>query len=521
MGLAAPLWLLALLPLLPGLWVLHRLRLPAEEFPIVSTLLWRAQATPIQRGALAPKPEPLWLLRGLLCALLVLSLAQPYFARPQPQPATVWLDHSASMFVAESTGSRLAQGASALAQELSQTEFAKVTVRSLSDPALTTELANDHNLEKQLLQFAPVAGAEPKPPPIALLGAGRQHWLLSDGTSASIRQWAAIAPLTRIIPAGVQTNNVGISLLSLRHQGASQVSVLLQLGSVSAINESRELRLVSAGQTLYQSALTLAAGETRTLDIPLANWPGSGLQAQLHPQDAQSLDDRISLPSEQLQPATVAMSGECGAAMIAAIESDRSLRLSPSNLKSPSLQLHCGASYAASTPLLLWPAAGSASQVVSNLPYWSDSAFSAVGIALHPSWIERVPTKGQPTAIPLLLAGGDALIDYDATAKTIRVLFNPANAQLIRQPEFPLLVSALARHLLQAQPVAEPVFKTTPAPIDIRPVDLSHTSRGSVAVTSQNRSTLVPLCMAIATLLLLLDLYLVMRRATSLKEVAL
>ena len=110
LSLASPLWLSALL-LIPLVWWLHRFRERGRRFPVAALFLWDTAREDGSVGELAQRPEPVWLLRAALVALLVLALAGPQWTVEESARVVLWIDDSVSMRSLDGNGaSRLQRG---------------------------------------------------------------------------------------------------------------------------------------------------------------------------------------------------------------------------------------------------------------------------------------------------------------------------------------------------------------------------------------------------------------------------
>ena len=219
-GLLQPWWLIAL-GLIPLIRWLHRRQAPLSIHDVSAVFLWQDTPEVDSPGREQRPPDPAWRRRALITALLVIALSSP-FAQREHAVLTVWIDESLSMLTVENGQTRLAAARQQLADELPSSGYAAgdVVTRSLSQ-TLPPQLDEDS-----------------------------AHWLVTDGASESVRDWASLMPIDRVIQTGALTENVSVSRLAARRNvvDPGQIDILVSISNTGlAQDERRDLKWDSPG----------------------------------------------------------------------------------------------------------------------------------------------------------------------------------------------------------------------------------------------------------------------------------
>jgi hypothetical protein len=515
---STPWWLLAMLAL-PLVWWLHRFHEPDQAYPVAALFLWRSYKDTGHQRRQAPRAEPIWWLRALTVCLLVLALSGPQWHDRERQTLIVWIDDSASMYALEYGAPRMQQALTELLRQLGTGRFNSITLRSLADPTqmlalgpLATATGRD-----QMQAWLGTPRGEPKLPLPALMDPGAVHWLVSDGASPGIAEWARLAPISNIISVGTSGENVGISGLSLRRGSteANDARVLITVTNGGSKNVSRVLELSAGGQRLVTRPLSLAAGAVTHQVITLASIPTAALRASISPADLLPLDDDMELSLAKLQRVGVRLWGDCSAPLKAALAAYPTLDLL-TDLKAPAaLNVYCGTDQQGQDgPALSVPGHKSFSPVQGEI-FWSPASGELAELLLDPAWLSALQPD-TPAAGELVLLGttNRPLILFDAVHKIITVQLNLDSPLLGSRPEFPLLISGLVDLLLENTPGQRDLVATYSAsPASISP-QLSMKNRLDSSVRSPVTFTrnLATVPVIAALLSLMLDLILLFRR---------
>lgn len=337
LSLAAPAWLAGLL-LLPLLRWWHRGGAPVRALPVARLALWQAAAAAAAAAGVQRPPDPVWRRRALLLALLCAALAAPQLERPGSR-ITVWVDDSPSLLAREDGGRRLDL---ALAQATAALHSGdEVEWRALGAP---WQLAGT-----RAEQAGPVlaAGADgmrstpPAAPPVALLRADRQHWLLTDGVHPAVAQWPIGQAPDRVIQVGTPLDNLGLTRLAARRlpDAPAMLDLLVAWANGGPAGTRRTLVLSADGREVARREIHAEAGAGGSLRLRLNS--GLRLEAQLEPPDRLSGDDRLALDTSVLQPQAIHLDPRCGPLLQAAVRAHPALRHVAAP-ESTSLQILCG-----------------------------------------------------------------------------------------------------------------------------------------------------------------------------------
>ncbi len=336
LSLAAPAWLAGLL-LLPLLRWWHRGGAPVRALPVARLALWQGASVSAAVGVQRP-PDPVWRRRALLLALLCAALAAPQLERPGSR-ITVWVDDSASLLAHEDGGRRLEL---ALAQATAALHAAdEVEWRALGAP---WQLAGSRADQAGPVLAAGAAGmrsAAPAAPPVALLRADRQHWLLTDAVHPATSRWPAGHAPDRVIQVGTPLHNLGLTRLAARRlpDAPGMLDLLVAWANGGSASARRTLVLTADGREVERREISAEAGAGGSLRLRLNS--GLRLEAQLEPPDRLRGDDRLLLDTSVLQPQPIRLDPRCGPLLQAAVRAHPALR-SVTGPESPSLQIVCG-----------------------------------------------------------------------------------------------------------------------------------------------------------------------------------
>lgn len=515
LSLESPLWLAGLL-IIPLVWWLHRFRELGRREVVAAAFLWRSSPPDAEVGRFATRPQPVWLLRALLLAMLVLALAAPHWQVKRPASLTVWLDDSASMFVEEEGGStRMQLAVTALVRELSAYPYDSLILRSLGAPGRVVQLSSSDSLQR-LRDFLREPRGEPTLPAPAAMAADRLHWLVSDGASRGLVAWAARAPLSRIIQVGRHTENVALTRLALRRQSDAmpQLSVELYNGGLGAAARRVEVRAGNRLLADYRLELDSGEREVRLVDVPEIS--ASPLTAQIWPADALSRDDRLDLSSNAWGLTALRLSGDCGPWLKAALAAHPDLVSEDSTAASARLNVYCGdfPDRPAVPALLL--AGGEGLGAIMGTPSWTRDAGRLGELGLAPAWLALPAASGLPAISPgrvLLQAGGQVLVSHDPQRQTLSIAFDLAWPALVRQPEYPLLLAALVDRLLGREGSHRGMGSVAAAAdVSVAPRQLRAVAERSALPEFMARVDLSAYLLASALVLLLADILLVWRR---------
>ena len=454
LSLAAPLWLLGL-ALLPVLRWLHRGGRHRAVLPVSHLGLWRGAAAHSPAAGEKQPPDPAWRRRALLAALLLVALAEPRQVPPQ-QAVTLWLDDSLSMFAREAQGTRLELALVQAAALLAQTPGAEIELRALGDPWVRLATPDAAALQALQARRAAAAATEPTAPPAALLGAQRQHWLLSDGAHPALWHWPAGRRPDRIVQVGSLTRNVGLAQLSARRSpdDPTRLELLVMLSNGGNAAETREL-LIATGSTgstgAERSSHRLAAGASALLTLQVA--AADRVRATLQPADALPADDELVLDVTPLHRQRVVVDAGCPAVLRAAVASHPALVTAAADAADAAgavAALDCGAGIARPDLATLRVSAGAPSRWPPGPALWSAALSGSQRAWLEPGRLPLAATlQAQPGDQVLLAVGGEPAIVGRAGARPlIETSVDFAALAAERGAQTPLLVNLVFERLL-------------------------------------------------------------------------
>ena len=445
--LSDPAWLL-LAALVPLLRWFHRWRRPARRRPVPAVFLWAGQQKEEAAGHVRHDPDPAWRRRALVVLVLGLSLAGPSWL-DSGVPVTVWIDDSLSMRTVEAGRTRLQTGLARLTERLSESGYGDVTLRSMGDPAYVRQYADPAEIDADSWLARPPARAMGYG--AGLPDRGSSHWVLTDGASARVRDWIALAGPQRVVTVGSETENAAVVLLAARRRADASdgVDIVASVANTGAAEQVRRLRLLAGDRLVAEFDLAIAAGQTShlrsTTDRMLPE-----LRAVLPETDALAADDQLSLSLSALEPLATHVEPACPASLERAVVAHPALRRSESpgeaGLRVACLPAGSTAPLGAAAQINFW--SGSAGPVSGRIA-WAAATPAERSIALEADWLTA---GGWPESIdigqaePLLSAGDRPLAVSRKTrdgAVLIDTVLDPGDDRFARRPEFALLFAAL------------------------------------------------------------------------------
>jgi len=360
---ASPLWL-AGLALLPVLWWWHRRASRGRTVLVPSVTLFKdARQSAGATDGTRTLDGAFWRRAALITALTIALAAPTVLGRGSH--IVVWVDDSLSMRSQEPGGTRLELGCRMLAQLLNARGAGEV--RSLGGSGAA------HAVRAPLTSDA-LCGARstapPQPPLVSLMSRAEEHWLLTDGASATVNAWAARAPLTRVVQVGAATENVAVVRLAARGNltDPTRFDVDVEVANLGQTPAHRTLTMARGDSRLSSASLTLDPGARTVLRTTV---PGSAdsraLVARLDPGDVLAADDQLTLELPREPTLSVGADPLCAATLRQALRANSGLRsanpgepvdlwvscTSASQRSEPGLMLH-RAGTRRSAPRLRW-----------------------------------------------------------------------------------------------------------------------------------------------------------------------
>lgn len=508
----APLWLL-LLALLPLIRWLHRFRQQSTTFPSTTLFLWQSIQHHKNSDGTLSTPDPHWLLRALFITLLLLSLAEPGLQTKNRPSIEVWLDDSLSMFVHEEKQQRIQMAIQQLQQYLLESEASAIQVHSLGNPALLLELDPRGSAvwPARLSEWTSQPRGEPSPPPAATLSPDNNHILLTDGADLALNKWVQSAPLQHVIQVGKKTQNIALTLLSLRQplNNSDKLNGLVRIDNLGKNPLKPRLILQHKEQVLEVQKLDLPASAKTLVTFTIPAEKQNGLHARLEGvDDPLPLDDSLQLETEKLRPLIrYEQRGNCSPYVLAALDShpaliqdknqvdviiDCSETLSDhaSESEQPTLRFHPPRSITQTTQAAHWHKnlIVEPLRMAAGLPYSNDAPALNTG------------------SIPILSADSRLLIlKQEESTQTIDSYLDINDPVFARQPEYPLLILSLIEQVTgQSLDIAPLTASREINASRITPFTLSGIS-ASPGKTGTTQKSFTPILLLASLLVLLLD----------------
>ncbi len=322
-GLAASAWLLGLL-LVPVVWYLHRSGPILRRHPVANLDLWQdSRERAVQAGERRP-PDPAWLRRAAILALLCVALAGPQWRRPAER-VTVWVDDSLSMRTLENGESRLDRGLRLARAALREAGVQDALVRPLSEPTRSYPVTGTGTLQAMR---SSAATAEPQLPPPDALDPTRAHWLVTDGADDAVNAWLGASAIDRVIQVATTSRNVGIARVTVRPQPAISTAYAIQVllrngGTVRGDTHRRGVGRAAAA--LAARRVSIDAGASMSLEFPAVR-SVPRVTARLIPTDALAEDDVAVVDASSLAPLAVHLDTTCPAAVARSIAAHPALK---------------------------------------------------------------------------------------------------------------------------------------------------------------------------------------------------
>jgi len=449
-GFQAPLWLL-LLGLVPLIRWLHRFRTQSSILPSTTLFLWSGlQRSSIDDGN-PDKPDPRWILRALICSLLVLALARPQLQTTEPPPLEVWIDDSLSMFTLEQGQSRIQAGLQQLYAYLGEHEFSAIRLHSLGDPGavLSLEPADNASWGTRLGNWIAGPRAEPMPPPLVSLSQQGIHILITDGADDNLNRWAGSAALTRIIRSGELRQNLALGRMSLRNSlndsagiagsaridnlGDAAASVRLVIEHQADVVETREYEIPPLGNSMGTFSLT--DGSTGVVEARLES-----------NDDPLPFDDSLRLDIAGLAPAVAySIIGDCDPGLMTVIESQPAL---VNANERADVRIDCGAGAQDSTlPTLVLHPVSNPRRSTQSAHWHSELSTGYLPIAAGLAYSDAAPALSSANKAILSANGRMLISSRPGAGKIIDCYLDIGDAAFTRQAQYPLLIIGLLSHL--------------------------------------------------------------------------
>jgi hypothetical protein len=517
LSLGSSLWLLALATL-PLVWWLQRFHELDRAHLVAALFLWPDRDAAGEQRQLSRRTDPLWWLRALTVALVVLALCEPRWSESNAGPLVIWVDDSASMFAQEKGISRTHQALAALEAQLAGNNYTSITLQSLAAPGeqLALDPRASAGLAAQLRQWTAGPRGEPKLPAAVSMDATATHWLVSDGASPGLTQWVQQAPIARVLEVGESIENVAVTALSLRPGSGQEGSVELLVTMANGGDEiaGRELEIYAAGEKLSSIPMTIAPGGSMRRLVPLPGDVAAPVTARINRADALALDDSLTLSDAVLRRLPVTVSAACGSHLRAALKAHHRLAPIGDETQAAGLQVYCGVPDTGRPGPALYASGEEGSAPIQGPLLWHRLAGPLRELLLEPAWLSAAPlSTASDEAVELLANPEGALLHFDLNRRVIVSRLDLAAPGLVNRPEYPLLIAGLVDLLLGVDGASDALSTAVaPNPARIAPRLLPLKSAFVGARNDSQARDLTGTLISAAILSLLLDLALAYRR---------
>ena len=496
----SPFWLGLLVPVVLLIWWLHRFREHPARTRISAVFLWRNLRQPVSPGSRQDRADPVWLLRALIAALLLIALSGVAWIGTSERHITVWFDDSLSMKAEEAKGIRWSLAASALNQELKKEEVQRIDIRSLTRTGNRIELGTgdwDSLLPRLQPWFRqPTSDPNRQLPPLPLDPG--EHWLVTDGAGEGLGQWLKKGAVNRIIPIGKETENSAVTRLGVRPSlgRADRIEGLIEVWNGGERADHRRLELLVDDRRIREWSITIPPEGTLSHSFVLPSREGQRITARLlsaggPTTDRLAEDDQLSvrLLAAHWKP-RISLTGDCGIALESALQSLPGTTLSRGD-GGGDVSVTCSATPPTSSGPVVWFPPQDAPHPPSGPLRWSPEADQLGRLTLDPDQLLTGSTDVSATARPLLTAGKQPLIlRHPGPVPVLEVRLDMVSSPFVHHPTYPLLLSGLLE-LATGHPLLDRVLanRRDPAESRIAPLSLESVPSGPSMESSRPEAT--------------------------------
>jgi hypothetical protein len=486
----APLWLL-LLGLLPLIRWLHRFNLQSRILPSTTLFLWSGLERSSSRDGGPGKPDPRWMLRALIGALLIVALAKPQLQDTEGLPVDVWVDDSLSMFTLEQGHSRLQAGLQRLQSYLGEHTNSSIQLHSLGEPArvLSLDPEDPSGWAAQLNAWASQPRAEPLPPPVVTLSTAGSHILITDGADSSVNHWAQSAPLSHIIRSGKLRQNLALSRLSLRESlsDSEPVAGSVRIDNLGDVSHSLRLVIKQQENTILTRKFEIAPLQSSLTNFSISPGSKGFLQARLQSSDDPlSLDNSLGLDISNLRPTVgYRVLGDCDPSFMAVVDSHPALLRM--NNGDADVLIDCSAEARNFTlPALVLHPASNLRRTTQSAHWHQQLSRGYLPVAAGVAYSNEAPALSSANTAILSANDRMLILQRPGTDRVIDCYLDTGDAAFSREPQYPLLmlalISRLGNHSLETMPLT---IDRNPRASRITPTDLQIGAASQTAPRAQ------------------------------------
>jgi hypothetical protein len=461
-----PFWPLAIVAF-PLIWWLHKRATTARTHYVSAIFLWPDTQHAQGVKNKAKRPPPIWILRALILAALLISLSVPTYTSRKNR-IHIWLDDSASMTTREGNTTRFEMAIDKITQSLNDSNTS-IVLHSLTSPDKNLNISDTtEDWQNTVRSWITTPGYSVELPDNSKISNNENHWLITDGADTHLNTWVKSVPLNRIIYIGQESENVSLINLSVRPSLDNRHKLVVSATVLNSGNESttRILKLKSGNKAFLSKELALPAQTHIQTTTTLQYHDGLTITASLSPNDAFDIDDTIVLAADNLRYTPINISDQCHRSVKIAIQSIPFAQITETRENSQ-LVIACSDDLPDISKPFILLTHGSPASTLSGPAYWTPTAPSYLReLDMHgiSSKLVLNDTSNKTTdQIPLLKSGNTNLITYqELPAKSIFVYFDISSKPILYSPVLPLLLLKLVEFSLDRQFSDSLVYQSIP-----------------------------------------------------------
>ncbi len=515
-GMTSPIWLTALITI-PLIWWLHHCK-PMDSSVTVSSLsLWKNPINRTTAFSHRGKTDPLWTLRAIVATLLIIALTGPYRSH-QKHFVEIWVDDSFSLQTREDAGERRSLAIHEVLRRLNATRTESVRFHSLhraTQPVLQLDPSLAALSQSQLDAWLKPTARSLRLPLLVRFSKNAEHWLISDGSSLSVNEWAQTHPFTELIRVGEASENSSVTRLAVRPSlvKPGRWQALAHLHHFGRQTSQRTVELLVNRKRQQTWTVEMHPEQVTPLSFNIDDLDDATLTLRFAHPDVLPQDDQLELGPLSKIPTRIY--GACPRALLAAIQSHPALTLS-SVAKFRTLKITCGNDpVQADAPIIYFHRSPSTTAVTGN-PVWITSSLDSAKPQLQRNWIRSVSVaKPKNKHVQAVLAENtNTLVSVTASEpRKVDCYIDMDHADFVRQAEYAAFFAVLV-DLAFSDNVLDNIYTAQRRPTDsrIESLNISKPAGANSRHLFVATDDLTPIFLASVIFLLLLDLFLTGKR---------
>lgn len=465
---ASPLWLFALI-VIPLVRLLHQLHIHETAISVSSLLFWKTSAIAPQSFWRGARADPIWMLRALIAALIVLALAGPAMLNDDQHVIQIWFDDAYSLQAKEkgSNQSRLTLAVNAMIEKLENLDSVQAKVYSLRNPGYAPLLLDTQTKaawRDQLSKWIKIQSTPASAPLTGQFNANMESWLVTDGADPQLKQSIDYLPFHQVIRVGNATENSAVTLLAVRPnwQDLNRWQGIIRVNHFGQSDSERTIELWSGKQKLEQWQLRLAPGQSQDIDFVIDYRHTRPFPVIVHLMPADSLEQDNELSLNLPAPIATKVYGTCPPPLIAAIHAHPFLQTEIPDIANSGLNIVCGDSVVDESVATIRFHQASRLQKLEAVTSWSSSAGALRDLLLPQQVLRQVQSwANSATGIPILRSGSIPLITLaETSSRVLDCYIDMSSESFAKQTEYPVLFAGLVDLVLN-QSLLNPIVTIT------------------------------------------------------------